>query len=209
MHEEQPKQTRYTLIERAVSKNDEEAWKELLQIYRNFLFFLVRKLNVSENDQDDIVQLISIKLSNKLSTYNKDIGTFRSWLGQITRNEVFLYFRKQRTNKESLNRTLSEKDQWIEPYSEPEIQAIIDKQWRNYITNLALDKLQEKFPGNSIEIFKLSAQGEDTDSIANKLGVTKDSIYTLRNRIKKQLIVEVKQLILEIEGENSHEVRQA
>jgi len=205
MQAKQPKQTRYTLIERAVSRNDEEAWKELLQIYRNFLFFLVRKLNVPENDQDDIVQLISIKLSNNLSTYRKDIGKFRSWLGQITRNEVFLYFRKRRTSKESLNQTLSEKDQWIEPYSEPEIQTIIDKQWKAYITNLALDKLQEKFPGNSIEVFKLSAQGEEAEEIASKLGISKDSIYTLRNRIKKNLIIEVKQLILEIEGEVTHE----
>ena len=55
------------------------------------------------------------------------------------------------------------------------------------------------FSGNAIDVFDLSLQGMSTEEIGTKLGLKKDSVYVLKNRVKKKFMEEVRVLVKELE----------
>ena len=46
--------TRHTLIARALDHSNQDAWDQLFKIYENFIYFVLRKMGVAQNDVDDV-----------------------------------------------------------------------------------------------------------------------------------------------------------
>ena len=82
----------------------------------------------------------------------------------------------------------------ISSISKPEIEEIAEKEWRIYISNLAMQNIKKIFSGNAIEAFELSMKEIPGEEIASTLGVALDSVYMLKSRVKKRLIEEIKML---------------
>jgi len=83
--------------------------------------------------------------------------------------------------------------------SEMEFDALVEKEWRIYLTNLALERLRKVFSGKAIEAFTRFLDGEKVEQIAKELQLGVESVYTLRNRVKQRLVVEIQSLRQELE----------
>jgi len=55
------------------------------------------------------------------------------------------------------------------------------------------------FSGNAIEVFLLSLEGETSENISTQLGLSKESVYVLKHRVKKRFTEEVILLRREME----------
>ena len=59
-------QTRATLIQRVQNQQDEQSWAEFVQVYRRYIYAIIRSMNISEHDTEDILQQVLINLWNSL-----------------------------------------------------------------------------------------------------------------------------------------------
>jgi RNA polymerase sigma factor (sigma-70 family) len=193
---EDPYQTRVTLIERVKNPNDETSWEDFVTIYKGYIYTIIRNMNLSEHDTEDIIQQVLLKLWKKLpETYLSKIKRFRSWLTATTKNCVIDFIRKrtndaQRLEKAKRDTTLA----YLKTISLPENDVSMEKDWQIYLVNLALTNISPLFSGHAITVFRLSLSGMDAETIAAKLNIQKKSVSRLQLRVKNRLTAEVHRL---------------
>lgn len=74
---------------------EEKAFRELLRVYQERLYWHVRRLVLDHNDSDDVLQNVWIKVWRALPDFRGESGLF-TWLYRIATNES-LSFLKQRS----------------------------------------------------------------------------------------------------------------
>ena len=57
-----------------------------------------------------------------------------------------------------------------------------------------MNNIKQRFTGNAIKVFEMSLEGKPLEVICAKTELTKHSVYTLKNRVKKALILEINNL---------------
>ena len=193
--------TRQTLIRRIQDRGDDEAWEEFLLIYRRYIYAIIRNMNMSENDADDLVQLVTIKLLDSCSKQDfSQIRRFRSWLSTLTRNCVIDFIRKRSLEAERFEAAAKEDAMaYLKDIRLPDIEQIAEREWGVHIANMALENIRPLFSGKAIKVFQLSLDGMDVPQIAQQLALKENSVYRLKNRVKARLITEVEELRKEFE----------
>jgi RNA polymerase sigma-70 factor (ECF subfamily) len=191
--------TRKSLILRAKDSSDDEAWDDFVAFYNNFIYHILHCLNVSAADVDDLAQEILVKLWKNLETYDPKKGRFRTWLTCVVRNTAYNYFNAVRIQRKLLGPE-SAFAVGLRSMPATDLEKLIEREWANYITSYALDRLNRVFSGKAIQVFSLSLDGRSTEEIAEELNLTRDSVYTLKTRVKARYIKEVRALIREFEG---------
>ena len=192
--------TRQTLLMRVKNQDDEQAWDEFVSYYRTFIKVILKYLNVSENDVEDLTQDILLKIWKAFSKldYNAEKARFRTWMNTVIRNAVIDFHRaRNRKIKTIDNKEEIKTDSF--PLGKDEFTRIIDKEWRAHITNLALENIRPEFNGNAMDVFNMCLDGVTTKIIAEKLDLAEASVYKLRKRVEDKLVKEIKRLKTELE----------
>ena len=194
--------TRITLIQRAMKQEDEQAWREFVDVYKNFIYVIIRKMRVKEAAREDILQQVLVKIWQKLPAfeYDKNRAKFRTWIGTITRNTVVEYIRKQVSiNKKHESAAYEKSLSYLNSITQPEIEQLAEHEWKLYLTNLAMAKVKNFFSGKALEAFNMSIEGIPNEEIAEQLDLKISSVYLLKSRVKKRLRDEIKHLRDELE----------
>ena len=193
--------TRLTLIERIKQRYDESAWREFAEIYRGYIYAVIRNLNLSEHDAEEIHQRVMVKLWEKLPTLDTgEIRRFRSYLAGVVKNEVKQFLRSQtrRQNRETL--VVEGEAEGFATNRLPEIEAIAEAEWKIHLTNVALQNIAKDFSQTALEVFRLSIDGLSPDEIAHQTGVGRGSVATLKARVKTRFFQEIDQLRADLDG---------
>ena len=194
-------QTRATLIRRVQNQHDDESWEEFVRVYRRYIYAIIRSMNISEHDTEDILQQVLINLWNSLPKMDYDkIKRFRSWLSTVTKNCVTDFIRKRTRDANRLKK--AGKDEtlvYLKAIRLPEIDAIAEREWEIHLTNLALENIESLFSGKAVAAFRLTLKGRSVEEIAKELDLKENSVYRLKNRVKDRLIQEIMHLREELE----------
>ncbi|MDB4407924.1 hypothetical protein N9150_01775, partial [Akkermansiaceae bacterium] len=76
----------------------------------------------------------------------------------------------------------------------PDIEDVIESEWRKHIIALVIERLNASFSGKAMKVFTMTLDGRSVDDIASDLELTKDSVYVLRNRVQSRFRKEARQL---------------
>ena len=188
--------TRKTLLLRARDPEDHDAWGEFVEFYKRFIYHVLNRMNISDNDFDDLVQEVLIRLWEKLGTYDPEKARFRSWLSFVIRNIVINHVRQKSRRSQQMENLA---DTLTDSASGSEIEQMIEKEWKLYISKMAFDTVKELFSGKAIQVFELSLEGFDTAQISVKVGIAQGSVKVLKSRVKSRYMAEVQRLITELE----------
>ena len=86
------------LIEQLINvQTKEKAFKELISLYKERLYWHVRKIVISHDDTDDVLQNTFIKIYKNISKFKQESKLF-SWMYRIATNEAITFINKR--NKE-------------------------------------------------------------------------------------------------------------
>jgi RNA polymerase sigma factor (sigma-70 family) len=86
------------LIEQLINvQTREKAFRELISLYKERLYWHVRKIVISHDDTDDVLQNTFIKIYKNISKFNQESKLF-SWMYRIATNEAITFINKR--NKE-------------------------------------------------------------------------------------------------------------
>lgn len=133
-----------------------------------------------------------------LPNYDREKGSFRAWVKKVIRTTALMYFRKRDSQRKHMN-VLADEIPNSGMIENVEIDSLIENEWETYITNLAMDRVKKSFQGKAIEAFELGLSGSNAAEIASTTGLSVASVYTLRKRVKRSLLLEVRSLVKELE----------
>lgn len=191
--------TRHSLIMRACDIGDAEAWEQLVGQYRRFICYVLGEIGIDNSDVDDVCQQVLVHLTKDLSTYDRSKGTFRGWLSAVIRNTAFTHLRSSKRRSVRLQRFGQELLVDEAEAMAPEVDALIEEEWTTYIANLAMERVRETFQGQAVRVFELGLDGMSADQVAEETGLSVQSVYTLRKRVKKRLYLEIRSLTEDLE----------
>ena len=182
--------TRQTLIARARDPNDSQAWDEFAGYYGSFIRMVLMQLHAPLDDLEDLSQIILVKLWQSLSTVElgRDHARFRTWLGKVIRNTFCTHCSKVASRKRR------ETNAAVADAVPPDIEDIIESEWRKHIIALVMERLHASFSGKAMHVFTMTLDGKSVDDIASALELTRDSVYVLRNRVQSRFRKEARQL---------------
>lgn len=189
--------TRATLLERVKNQNDSAAWEEFIELYKNYIYVIVRSMSIFEHDADDIVQQVTFKLWKNLCDYQYDPSRarFRTWVRTVTKNEVLSFIRKRKAEVSAFSEHDSRQELlYLDAIKLPEIDRIAEEEWKVFITNTALEVVQHYFSEPVLQVFMLSLDGLTPTEIAERNNMPRRTVYKYISRVKVCLIDEIDNL---------------
>jgi len=191
--------TSYSLLERALKSDDQDAWGQIKSKYENFIFYLLRKMSFPDEMVDDVAQMVIIDLFKNLKKYDSSLGKFRPWFSILVKNRAIQEYRKLMAYRKKMGMYSDFSSGFIESFESPEVEGKIEQNWESYITDLAFQRVGQSFRGSAVECFKLSLEGVSVPEIAARYNLTENTVYSYRRRVTQSLRIEVKRLIDELE----------
>ena len=192
--------TRQTLLVRVKDKHDEKSWEEFVFYYEKFVYIICRKFGLTHHDCEEMVQKVMVKLWEKLPDFTYIKGDrFRGWIYTITSYTVKDFF-KMHTRSETRREKAVDLPAWnLESSSEDDIDSRIEKEWKNYICNLALDNIKNKFSEKVMDVFSKHQKGVSVKALSDEYGLPTNTIYIYIQRVTKKIREEVKHLSSELD----------
>jgi RNA polymerase sigma factor (sigma-70 family) len=99
----------YKLVRDAVDNKSQKAYAELLERYRDSIFYMLLKMVGSKDDADDLTIEAFGKAFKKLDQYTPNYA-FSTWLFKIASNNCIDFIRKRNKNTFSMNRAIENEE---------------------------------------------------------------------------------------------------
>lgn len=195
------RKTRMTLIQRIKNAQDESAWKEFVAVYQNYVYVVVRNLNIGHHDAEEIVQKVFTKVLDKIPQFNylPHKGKFRHWLCAIIRNMVIDLQRTKNTEKRSMEKLSEDSCVSSAEIVIPDIEIIAEREWRNYLANMALEHARKELTPLEIECFISHAREKTPREIAAELSIAENTVYIYCRRVKDFIKKKINELENQLE----------
>ena len=177
---------------RRIKNNDQNAFSELVKLYRNQVASLAFKMVNDYDEAADITQNVFVKMNNNIWRYDEK-KKFYTWLYRITVNASIDYIRKHKRHRheqlDNFNDTIESK--MVTPdlsYGRRKIRSFIDD---------AADNLNEK--QKSAFVLR-DIEGCKIDDVANIMNMPEATVrwylHRARALIKKDLLKKCPHLLL-------------
>lgn len=193
-HPAQP--TPLSLLERARSR-DPHAWERLTTLYLPLVRYWCRQANCPASELDDLVQAVFAAVVTGLEGFRRDRpgDTFRGWLRGITRNQVFLLFRRSQGHP----RQEGGSQAWERLQGFPDPQAGDTENEAEEIGQLyrrAVEQVRGEFEDRTWEMFwRTVIDGRSPSALAEELGVSPSAVRQAKSRVLRRLKQEMGELL--------------
>jgi RNA polymerase sigma-70 factor (ECF subfamily) len=177
------------LIERALN-GDENAFKTLLEKYRNLVFSIMLKMVRNKQEAEDLTQEAFMKAFASLSSFNEEFA-FSTWLMKIASNNCIDFLRKKKLKTYSIHEPIQYKDEKIEmdiPDQDPSPERTLIQSERSRLIEETINELPERYRYVIILRHKEEKSYEEISEIMNlPLGTVKAQIFRAREILNKKL----------------------
>ncbi len=99
----------YKLVQLAVEDGNQKAYAELMNNYKDSIYFMLLKMTNNSDDADDLTIEAFGKAFKKLHQYTPDYA-FSTWLFKIASNNCIDYIRKKKKMTFSIDKTFENED---------------------------------------------------------------------------------------------------
>jgi RNA polymerase sigma-70 factor (ECF subfamily) len=190
-------ETRQSLLLRART-GEENAWKDLADLYRPLIFSWLTRQRVPARDLEDLCQEVLLSVVKHLPNFQHSNrpGAFRSWLRTIVWSRTSDYWRALDTPAQASGGTgfTAALERMADPDSD------LNRQWDEehdrYVLNRLLDLLEEEFEPTTLRAFRrLALEGADGAETAKELGLSLVAVYKAKSRVLRRIRQEAEGLI--------------
>lgn len=96
----------YYLVQQALEHGDQQAYAELMQRYKDSIYFMILKMVHNRDDADDLTIEAFGKAFSNLAKYSPDYA-FSTWLFKIAMNNCIDFIRKKKLETFSIDEPVS------------------------------------------------------------------------------------------------------
>ena len=182
------------LVQRAVEKNDQKAYAELMQRYRDSIYFMLLKMINNKDDADDLTIEAFGKPFKRLHQYTPNYA-FSTWLFKIASNNCIDWIRKQKKKTFSIDNPIGTDDgdeMTIELKGDAlDPMEVVMKDQKNSIMREVVDKLKPRYRTLvELRYYKEYSYEEIAEELKLPLGTVKAQLFRARefllNLMEKQ-----------------------
>jgi RNA polymerase sigma-70 factor (ECF subfamily) len=198
--------TRASLINRLRDWEDKASWQEFFNTYWRLIYGVARKAGLTDAEAQDVVQetLISVAKHMPSFKYDPSIGSFKTWLLNMTRWRIVGQFRKRQpgadrkpASEDSTNRTST-----IQGVADPNAlnwDAVWEADWKHHLLTKAMENIQRQIDPQRYQIFDFYVNKEwPPEKVADRFGVSIDQVYQIKHRVTETIRAEVQRIESEI-----------
>jgi RNA polymerase sigma factor (sigma-70 family) len=195
--------TRATLIQRLKDWQDQASWQDFFDTYWRLIYGVALKGGLTDAEAQDVVQETMISVAKHMPTFKYDpaIGSFKTWLLNMTRWRITDQLRK-RGPAFAASRSISEGtgtgtrtvDRVADPASH-NLDAVWDAEWEQNLLDVAVVKVKRRLDPEKYQIFDLYVNKEwPPEKVAATFGVSVDQVYLAKHRTTEMIKEEVRRL---------------
>ena len=174
----------YELVKLAFEKGDQKAYAELMNKYRDSIYFMLLKMVNNRDDADDLTIEAFGKAFKNLHQYTPDFA-FSTWLFKIATNNCIDFIRRKKKNTISIDKTF-ENDEGDEISMElksalldPEAKLI--KNQKIHLMHEIVEKLKPRYKTLvELRYFKERSYEEIAEELKLPIGTVKAQLFRAR-----------------------------
>ena len=173
--------TKKTLLQQIKSGND-GAWYEFYLVYTPLVKFCGRKRGISEDDLEDLVQMVMVRFHKAQENFNYDQsrGHFRSYLGRVINSAIDDLLKLRGATAGELSEDVADAQDWVA--------NLTDEEWRNYLQENALPLLRQRVSPTTYQAFELYVlKGKSPQLVAQFLDMEVTQVYNAKARCQRML----------------------
>ena len=174
----------YNLVRRALDTGDQKAFAELMERYRDSVYFMLLKMINNKDDADDLTIEAFGKAFHRLHQYTPSFA-FSTWLFKIASNNCIDFIRKKKMNTFSLDKPF-ENDEGGEMRFDvkadiPDPEEKVMKKEKIQMMRAVVEKLKPRYR-NLIELryFEELSYEEISDRLELPIGTVKAQLFRAR-----------------------------
>lgn len=169
------------IIELIINR-DEQGLTELIKYYGSLIKYIISPILHNTQDQEECLSEVTMKIWDKIHSYDQKRGSWTSWLTAITRNTALN--RAKRNTKWENSEDISENTS--STHLTPE--EIVMRQEQQESLNKAIHNLSQK---EQILFYRKYYYLQSTSQIASELNITyraaEGKLYRLKKKLCKML----------------------
>jgi RNA polymerase sigma-70 factor (ECF subfamily) len=180
-------QTRSSVIQRAKAGDA----GDLARIYGPLVFAQARRLGLREDEAEEVMQQVLLKLLEKLPgfAYDRSKGSFKGLLKKIVREQAIDLGRRQRARVE-VPESLAAPEQ--------DLDAAFEREWLQAHLETALDRVRNEVKPTTFQAFDLLVLKEwPVARVAEFLGQTPNHLAQSKRRVLQRLRAQLEELLHE------------
>jgi len=194
--------TRATLIQRLKDWQDQSSWQDFFDTYWKLIYGVALKGGLTAVEAQDVVQETMISVAKHMPTFEYDpaIGSFKTWLLNMTRWRITDQLRKRgpfaagHPPAEETATGTRTVDKVVDPVSR-DLDALWDAEWEKNLLDAALAKVKRQLDPQKYQIFDLYVNKEwAPEKVAATFGISVDQVYLVKHRTTELIKEEVKRL---------------
>ncbi|MDB6034548.1 MAG: rna polymerase sigma factor region 2 [Verrucomicrobiales bacterium] len=192
--------TRWSLIQRLKSWDDQESWKDFFETYWRLIYGVALKSGLTNSEAEDVVQDTVISVSKKIGDFKADpaAGSFKGWLMQLTRWRIIDQIRKRSPEVPYLRQNQTERTPETAQIPDPaglDLEKIWEEEWNTNLLKAALEKVQAQANARHYQVFYLHViQEVPPDKVAAITGVSAEQVYVIKHRLTPLFRTALKQV---------------
>src|SRR5438045_3284395 len=145
--------TRQSLLSRLRDLQDQAGWREFFERYWRLIYNVARASGLSDAAAQDVVQNTFIYLVRRMPNfrYDRNRGSFKSWLRVVTRSRIQVYCRTEkgyeRHLREALPQETDDGSEGVEALMDvaPDVHdEVWQREWEQNLVHTALRRLRSK-----------------------------------------------------------------
>ena len=182
-------ETRYSLIARLTSEEDERAWQEFVELYEPLIFRLATSRGLQPADAQDVVQEALTRIARSIGEWTPDRnrGTLRGWIATIARNLTIDFLRKQnrlpRTSDDSALRRKVEQAAAEDTESE-----LFRREYERQAFAWVAGRVRQQCDPKTWQAFWMSTVDRVSVRVtAETLGMSTGAVYIARSRVMARI----------------------
>lgn len=167
---------------------DGAAWGRLVDTFGEIVYRWCRFSGLRPDDAADVVQEVFVSVARGIDRFErqKPVGSFRSWLATITRNQVRDHFRRQAGREQARGGTGA--IALLEQHADHVDSTICPESIRGSIAQRVLESLRDEFdPKTWTAFWMTTVEGRTTADAVEVTGLSAASVYQAKSRILRKL----------------------
>lgn len=194
--------TRATLIQRLKNWQDQTSWQDFFDTYWKLIYGTAIKSGLTGAEAEDVVQETMIAVARHMPSfkYNPAIGSFKTWLLNMTRWRITDQLRKRGPFKAA--HVVSDDtatgtrvmDRVVDPMTQ-DLDRLWDAEWEKNLLDAAMAKVKRQLEPQKYQIFDLYVnKGWPPEKVATTFGISVGQVYLAKHRAMELIREEVKKL---------------
>jgi len=178
-------------MERLRKPDEPRAWSRFVELYTPLLFFWCRRLGLSPQDAEDLVQDVFTVLIQKLPEFTYDEQkSFRGWLRKVVLNKW-----NDRQRRRQLPKASAEEAD-AHQLTAAENSPFWEGEHRQFLVRRALELMQAEFEPTTWKAFwAFVVEGKTGSQVAAELGISEGAVYVAKCRVLRRLRQELREFL--------------